>query len=89
MASGVPVIASNTGGLPEVIEHGVSGFLHEVGDTHAMAKSALDILGSPLRLEAFRKQAKARSEAFHIDTVLPKYEGLYNRLVSEEGALPI
>ena len=88
MASGVPVIASNTGGLPEVIEHGVSGFLHEVGDTQAMAKSALDILGSPLRLEVFRKQAKARSEAFHIDTVLPQYEGLYNRLVSEKKALP-
>ena len=88
MASGVPVIASNTGGLPEVIEHGVSGFLHEVGDTQAMANSALDILGSPLRLEAFRKQAKARSEVFHIDAVLPQYEGLYNRLVSEKKALP-
>lgn len=88
MASSVPVIASNSGGLPEVIENGVSGFLHKVGDTHGMAQSALHILSSPDRLETFRKQAKARSETFHIDTILPKYQALYSRLVSKSDETP-
>jgi L-malate glycosyltransferase len=84
MASGVPVIASNTGGLPEVIEHGVSGFLHEVGDIESMAQSALHILETPSRLEQFRNQAIQQAEVFHINKILPQYEAIYARLVSKE-----
>lgn len=89
MASGVPVIASNSGGLPEVIEHGASGFLHEVGDTESMANSALHMLQNAERLAEFRKQAKARSEVFHIDSVLPQYEALYSGLISQKETLPL
>ena len=84
MASGVPVISSNTGGLPEVIEHGVSGFLHEVGDIESMAQSALHILETPSRLEQFRNQAIQQAEVFHINKILPQYEAIYARLVSKE-----
>jgi glycosyltransferase involved in cell wall biosynthesis len=44
MACEVPVVASNAGGLPEVIEHGVTGFLHPVGDVDAMAASGVALL---------------------------------------------
>ena len=83
MASGVPVIASNTGGIPEVIEHGKSGFLHDVGDVASMAQSALYVLESKERLAAFGKQAKERAEVFHINKVLPQYESIYLKMTSK------
>ena len=88
MASGVPVIASNSGGLPEVIEHGVSGFLHNVGDIESMANSAVQILENPRELAQFRKQAKARSSVFHIDKILPQYEALYSKVLPPQAPEP-
>ncbi len=83
LASGVPVIASNTGGIPEVIEHGQSGFLHEVGDVASMTKSALHMLESKERLAAFGERAKERAELFNINKVLPQYEAIYLKMSSK------
>lgn len=83
MISGVPVISTNTGGLPEVIDHGKSGFLSNVGDTDDMVKNALEILSSEQSLQKFRKQAKQKAMQFHIDKVLPLYEDLYERVINK------
>ena len=81
MASGVPVIASNQGGIPEVIQHGQNGFLHEVGDVDGMAASAISLLENTELLGQFRIQAKLRSLDFNIDHILPQYEAVYHRLI--------
>ncbi len=82
MASGVPVISTISGGIPEVIEHGKCGFLSKIGDTEDMSKNALQILSSENKHNAFKKEALARAKLFDIDNVLPKYEDLYKRTIS-------
>lgn len=79
MASGVPVISSNTGGIPEVNIQGVSGFLSNVNDVEDMSKNAIYILGDPERLQQFKDNAKRESKKFGIDNVVPKYEAIYER----------
>lgn len=81
MAVGVPVISSNTGGIPEVNVHGVTGFLSNVGDVDEMSKNALEILKDNVTLELFRKNAQERAREFDIDTVVKQYEDVYNSLL--------
>lgn len=77
------VIASNGGGLREVINHGVDGFLADVGDVDAMAAHALDILGDEARMRDMGAVARRNAiERFHVDNVVPLYENLYNRVLS-------
>ena len=80
MALGVPVISSNTGGIPEVNEHGFSGFLSDVGDVEDMAKNALIVL-SDSELIKFKTQAKQKATDFTIEKILPLYEKIYLKLV--------
>lgn len=84
MACGVPVVATEAGGLPEVIRHGVSGMLSPVGDTEQMADHA-EFLLAPANLERFREQAHRRAGNFAIDRILPEYLGLYDRVLSPEA----
>lgn len=84
LASRVPVISSNSGGLPEVNEHGYSGYLSNVGDVDDMAKNALKILESPETLLKFKNQAHERSKEFSLDNILPKYEKIYERLMVKD-----
>lgn len=77
MASGVPVIASNAGGLPEVINHGISGCLTEVGNIDEMVKHALHILSTPETLATFKNAALEKAKEFDINNILPIYEKLY------------
>jgi len=79
MAAGVPVISSNTGGLPEVNRHGVSGMMSDVGDVEDMAKNTLFILNSEERLAKFKKQALKRAHEFDLSNVLPLYEKIYEK----------
>ena len=81
MAVGVPVISSNTGGIPEVNIHGETGFLSNVGDTDDMAKHTLAILKDDLELKQFKDRALQRSHHFDIEKILPMYEAVYNQLV--------
>jgi N-acetyl-alpha-D-glucosaminyl L-malate synthase BshA len=66
MACSVPVISTNTGGLPEVNRHGVTGMMSDVGDVDDMAKNAIYLLSDRQRLEKFRKQSYARAMEFTI-----------------------
>jgi N-acetyl-alpha-D-glucosaminyl L-malate synthase BshA len=81
MAYGVPVISSNTGGIPEVNQHGFSGFLSDVGDVKDMADNALSLLKDPAKLELFKKQARKKAEEFDINKVLPLYIDFYNKIL--------
>jgi len=83
MAVGVPVISSNTGGIPEVNVHGVTGYLSNVGDVEDMAKNALKIVSSEANLEEFRKNSLLRALDFDLDKILPMYENLYIEVVEK------
>ncbi|MEO8773745.1 MAG: N-acetyl-alpha-D-glucosaminyl L-malate synthase BshA, partial [Gelidibacter sp.] len=79
MASGVPVISSNTGGIPEVNIEGVSGFLSDVNDVEDMSKNAIYILSDEERLKTFKTNAAKESAKFAIENVVPQYEAIYAR----------
>jgi len=83
MASGVPVVSSNTGGIPEVNIDGVTGYLSDVGDVASMAENAIHILENPERLNTFKANAKKESKNFSIANVVPKYEVIYRKAMSE------
>lgn len=84
MAAGAAVVSSNAGGLPEVIEQGICGYMANVGDIEAMSNYALDIMKSDDRLANFRKAAKLRAERFDIQHIIPLYEDLYQRIVQQQ-----
>ena len=81
MAVGVPVISSNTGGIPEVNIHGETGYLSNVGDVDDMALNTLKILNDDTQLKLFKDNALKRSRHFDIEKILPMYEEVYNKLV--------
>ena len=83
MASGVPVISSNTGGIPEVNIDGVSGFLSNVNDVEDMSKNAIHILSDTNRLKEFKERAKEESKKFDISNIVPKYEAIYKRTLKK------
>ena len=87
MASGVPVVASNSGGIPEVVKHGVTGFLHPVKDVAAMTESALKLLSDPDLHQRFAQAARERAEtAFSEQTVLPLYQKAYDEALERRLA---
>ncbi len=77
MASGVPVISSDTGGIPEVNTDGFSGYLSPVNDIEGMSKNAIYILGDKERLAQFKANAKEASKRFDIHAIVPQYEKIY------------
>ena len=82
MACEVPVVASRIGGLPEVIEHGVSGFLHPLDALDEMAGSAIALLTDAERHRAVAQAACQRvRQHFCADRVVPMYEACYRELV--------
>tara|TARA_Y100000992_G_scaffold261167_1_gene196396 strand:+ start:1864 stop:3000 length:1137 start_codon:yes stop_codon:yes gene_type:complete len=81
MACGVPIIASKSGGIPEVVSHGESGLLNSVGDTYQMIKNALKLLSNETLLKSFKSNAYKQAMKFDIELILPKYEKLYEKCV--------
>jgi len=77
MINKVPVISSNTGGIPEVNIQGVTGFLSDVGDVDDMIKNALHILKDPKTLETFKMNAYKEALKFDLQNIMPLYESLY------------
>ncbi|TWT07641.1 N-acetyl-alpha-D-glucosaminyl L-malate synthase BshA [Planococcus sp. CPCC 101016] len=85
MACGVPVIGSHIGGMPEIIEPGVNGYLVELGDTQQAAKYAVKMLSDPAQLQNLREGAlKTVTDRFHSSKILEQYEGLYEQLLAKD-----
>jgi N-acetyl-alpha-D-glucosaminyl L-malate synthase BshA len=82
MVNRVPVISTNTGGIPEVNIHGYSGYLSEVGDVDDMANNAVKILQDDKTLETFKDNAQKQACNFDILTVLPLYEQVYKKALA-------
>ncbi|MEZ0183204.1 MULTISPECIES: N-acetyl-alpha-D-glucosaminyl L-malate synthase BshA [Flavobacterium] len=83
MACGVPVISSNSGGLPEVNFEGVSGYLSNVGNVDEMAANAIKILKDDETLNQFKLNALEVAKKFDIKNILPKYEALYQKAIDD------
>lgn len=78
LASGVPVVGSLAGGLPEVVREGETGALRPVGDVEAMARASIEILGDRDRWQAMSGAAAADARArFSRDQIVAEYEALY------------
>ncbi len=87
MACGVPCIGTNVGGIPEVIEHGVDGYIVELGDTEAVAAYATHLLQDEEQLLRFREAAiRAVSEKFHSSKIVEQYENLYEKVAERNHA---
>lgn len=86
MACGVPVVASDIGGIPEVVKNGSTGFLYPVGDIDAMAAGCLALCRDGELHAEFSRQARRRAvNCFDSGKIIPVYEGLYQRVL---GMLP-
>lgn len=83
MASGVPVISTNTGGLPEVNVDGFSGYLSDVNAVRDMSANAIKILKDLETLNKFKANAKAQSQNFDIHNIVPQYEAIYEETLDK------
>ncbi|MFN5325970.1 MAG: N-acetyl-alpha-D-glucosaminyl L-malate synthase BshA [Bacteroidota bacterium] len=81
MATGTPVVATNAGGIPEIIIHGKNGFLCDIGDVEQMSSYAISILENDKILEAFSLKARKQAERFDIHKIVPQYELLYDQVL--------
>ena len=88
MACEVPVLGTSIGGLPEVVVHGETGFLFPVGEIQQMADAAIELLSDPLRLERFRRSARAWAvERFDSEKIIPEYERFYQQVLRAEATV--
>jgi N-acetyl-alpha-D-glucosaminyl L-malate synthase BshA len=86
MACGVPVVASRVGGLPEVVEHGESGFLHDPEDLPGMADSGVALLTDPALHRRFAERGRwIVTERFCDGLIVPQYEAFYERLLARRN----
>jgi N-acetyl-alpha-D-glucosaminyl L-malate synthase BshA len=83
MASHVPVISTNSGGIPEVNVHGFSGYMSNVGNVDDMAKNAISILKDDATLNRFKHNAYEQAKKFDIAKILPMYEKLYQTVLKQ------
>lgn len=77
MAHGVPVISSNAGGIPEVNQHGVTGYLSNIGDTADMTQNAMRLLENEKQHNLFKIQSQEQAQRFNINTIVSQYESSY------------
>ncbi len=87
MACEVPVVATNVGGLPEVVTHGVDGYLFEPRDVHAAAKYALEILTRPDRGRMMGEMARTNARRRYCSNdIIPMYEAYYQKILNSAGS---
>lgn len=79
MVNGVPVISSNSGGIPEVNKHGSSGYLSDIGNVDEMAENALRILADEATHHQFKENARLEAIKFDIKNIVPLYESIYQK----------
>jgi L-malate glycosyltransferase len=83
MACELPVISSSVGGLPELIVHGETGYIAEIGDYERMAKYAIELLLNQTKYQRFSEASKKRAtEMFGIDKIVDQYEAYYEKVLS-------
>ncbi len=85
MINKVPVISSNTGGIPEVNKNGFSGYLSDVGDVEDMAQKAIHILKEE-NLLTFKNNAYQQALAFDLEKIIPQYESVYHKAINRKKA---
>jgi len=85
MACGVPVMSSDAGGLPELIEDGRSGILVPENGQEQGIQKAVALLSNAAMLEQFRQASIRRASDFSLDRVLPLYEALYRKVLEEDN----
>jgi len=84
-ASGVPVVGTSDTGLAEVVQHGVTGSLHAVGDVEGMAEASIELLRDSALWTRRSEAARARAvEHYAAERVIPRYEELYRRVLDGE-----
>jgi N-acetyl-alpha-D-glucosaminyl L-malate synthase BshA len=84
MACRVPTIATDVGGVPELITHGVNGFLFSVGDVEGMARAGIELLADPIKLAAMSDLArKTAQKHFCASQIIPHYERYYEQVISQ------
>ncbi|MEM1766678.1 MAG: glycosyltransferase, partial [Candidatus Bathyarchaeia archaeon] len=83
MAAGLPVVSSRVGGIPDVVEEGVTGFTFEVGDTDGLIAGVRQILATPGRLEAMGQQARAFAETQSWEAMMDEVIAHYERLIAQ------
>ena len=81
MASSVPVISSNAGGLPELVQDGVSGYTCDIGDVNAMSEKAIEILDKK-NINLFKNNAFKTASKYDINIILPKYIEFYKKILN-------
>ncbi|KUO71402.1 MAG: N-acetyl-alpha-D-glucosaminyl L-malate synthase BshA [Desulfosporosinus sp. BRH_c37] len=87
MACGVPVVASRVGGLPEVVQHGKTGYLAEVGDIQAMSEGVLKLLTNDILYKTFSAQAVTWArETFPVERAVKSYEMVYESVVHNRSS---
>jgi glycosyltransferase involved in cell wall biosynthesis len=85
MACGVPVMSSDAGGLPELIEDGRCGILVPENGQEQGIQKAVALLSNAAMLEQFRQASIRRASDFSLDRVLPLYEALYRKVLEEDN----
>jgi glycosyltransferase involved in cell wall biosynthesis len=86
MACEVPCIATRVGGVPEVLEHGHSGFLADVGDVETMAKYAIEVLSDDAKLKTLRQTVRFEAQSrFCTTKIIPLYENFYRKVLERAG----
>ncbi len=86
MACEVVPIATRVGGLPEVVEHGVTGYLADVGDVETMSRYAIDLLSDESRLREMGKRAREGARArFCTSKIIPLYEDFYRQVLEKSS----
>ena len=83
MACSVPVISTKTGGIPEVVIDGESGYLSKVGDVKEMSSNAIEILSNENKLSLFKENALKQAMKFDVKQILPRYEKIYEKCIDD------
>lgn len=81
MACEVPVVSSSVGGLPELVLHGQTGFIAEIGDIDRMARYAIDLLSNPTKHLMFAEAARKRALDYNAHKIIAQYEQYYERIL--------
>lgn len=88
MACEVPVIGSSVGGIPELVVHGETGFIAEIGDIDRMAKYSIDLLSNDGKYKLFAGASRSRAvNVFDSSRIIDLYERYYERVLSEKAVL--